>query len=477
MARVGDLGQIKSKHKAIIALLPYSLWRERDGDRRMMDALLGVVRVPNVGEFMAEPIATLLREAGPDFPNRVMTLMSPHADWLYLGRNANTVTRWAEAALAVSYSEEVGQSVIDALLQIARNKSLQPYIPVDIWAWLKKRPSLPPICEGRWVGTMAYVVCWVRELGDVEILESYFLLVWSEWNTIYPWGFTEMCTAIREDLCGIGMGSHREVLIKRLDHVLGQLDSGLEHLRQQSPLLHENHIPRARKEYGDLREVLLEVNKEASEILTRMSFGSTNSFGLLTHPQNPTRRSFVHFLSHAYSCPSTTPDPRTQLRTPNFIRTLVALGYPGPSSPIDLILSKRQLSGRVCRTCRRFCLCTILCITTYRFTPLFLNLLVLSSHPSPGSSWFSLNDSRSSILPLACGVPPASVAKFGGFDPPWYPNCVVESLPMLYTVCPAFSLTLGVAKASRTTTGGGNDRMTWTYTRCLAVSVHVSQIL
>ena len=169
-----------------------------------------------------------------------------------------------------------------------------------------------------------------------------------------------MCTSIREDLGGIGMGGHREVLIKRLDHVLGQLDSGLEHLRQQRPLLNENHIPQARKEYGDLREVLLAVNKEASEILTRMSFGSTNSFGLLTHPQNPTRRSFVHFLSHAYSCPSMTPDPRAQLRTPNFIRMLVALCYPGPSSPIDSILTGRRVRGRGCRICHRFRLCTIL---------------------------------------------------------------------------------------------------------------------
>jgi len=80
MARVGDLGQIKSKHKALLTLLPYLVLRERVGDHRMTDALLGVVRVPNVRKFMVQPIATLLGEAGPDFPNRVMTLMSPHAD-------------------------------------------------------------------------------------------------------------------------------------------------------------------------------------------------------------------------------------------------------------------------------------------------------------------------------------------------------------------------------------------------------------
>jgi len=308
MARVGDLDRIECKRKAIIALLPYSVWRERVGDHRMTDAILGIVRVPNVGVFMAQSISTLLRGGGPDFPNRVMILMSPYANWWFWTPNANTVTQWAEAALAVPYSEEVGQSVIDALLQIVSNGYLEPFIPVSMWAWLKKRPSLPPICNGRKMGAWGRVVRMVQELGDIEILESYFLLVWSEWNVIRQDGFTEMGTAIREDLGGIGMGRHREVLIKRLDHVLGQLDRGLGHLRQQNPLLDEGHIQKARERYGELREALLEVDKEASEILTRMSFRSTHSFDLLTHPQNPTRRSFVHFLSYAYSRPSTTLD-------------------------------------------------------------------------------------------------------------------------------------------------------------------------
>ena len=331
MVRVGDLDQIKSKGKAIIALLPYSVWREQIGDHGMTDAILGVVRVPNVREFMGRPIATLLGKAGSDFPNRVMTLMSPHADWWRQDRepNANTVTRWADASLAVPYyTEEVGRSVVDTLLQIASNNSLQPYIPASVWAWLKKRPSLPPICNGRNTGTWVDVVRRVRGLGDVEILESYFLLVWSEWNYIPSDSFTEMCTSVREDLGGIEVGRHREVLIKRLDHVLRQLDKGLGHLKQQNPTLDEDHIPEARERYGKLREALLEVDEEASQILARMSFGSTNSFDLLTHPQNPTRRSFVPFLSHSCSLPSTT----LNSHSPNSeLRTLLLHGFPSVS--------------------------------------------------------------------------------------------------------------------------------------------------
>jgi len=281
MARVGDLHQITSKHKAIIALLPYAVWRERVGDHRMADACLGVIRVPDMWMSLGRQITALLDEGGPDFPNRLVTLMFPYAHWRY-GPGTNTVTRWAEAALAVPYTEEVGQSVVDALLQIASYTFLQPYIPVDIWAWLKKQPTLPPICRGRRMRTVEPVVRRVRELRDIEILESYLLLVWSEWNSAPPDGFTEMRTSIREDLGGIWMERHREVLIKRLDHVLGQLDMGLGHLREPRPLLDEDHIRKARVQYEELREVLLEVDKGASEILTRTPFRLINLFNLLT---------------------------------------------------------------------------------------------------------------------------------------------------------------------------------------------------
>ena len=326
MARVEDLDQIWSKRKAINALFPYAVWRERGGDQRMVDAFLGIARAPGVGTFVAEPIVTaLFDEASPDSPTRVVTLVSPYVRWVTQRFNKNTVTWWAAAALAVPYTEEVGQGVVDALLQIASIDTLQPYIPVDIWAWLKKRPSLPPTCRGRSVGTMNYVVCRVRELGDVEILESYLFLVWSEWDATYPGGLTEMCSSIREDFGGIGMGSRREVLIKRLNHVLGQLDRGLGHLEQHKPILKESHIVAAKVEYTELKEVLLEVDREALETLTRMPSRLINLFKILTqgdahripldvHLCTPSPFSVVAYPQH--------PPPFTQ------IRTLYAHGFP-----------------------------------------------------------------------------------------------------------------------------------------------------
>jgi len=246
----------------------------------MADAFLGIARAPKIRELLTKQINTLFEEAHSNSPNRVVTFMSPYVQWGRFG--GNTVTWWAAAAMAVPHTEEVCQSVVDALLQIASVNRLEPYVPVEIWAWLKKQPSLPPICRGRDKGTMGHVVRRVRKLGDVDILESYLLLVWSEWDYIYDNGLAEMCTSIREDLGGIGMERHREVLIKRLDHVLRQLDRGLGYFKEQDPLLDEDHIQKAREQYKELKRVLLEVDREASEILTRTPFRLTNLSNLLT---------------------------------------------------------------------------------------------------------------------------------------------------------------------------------------------------
>ena len=282
MAQIKDLDRIWSKRKTLVALFPYVVWQDRYGSHRMVDAFLGITRAPNIGMFMAEPITTLFAETGSNSPIRVVSLLSPYANWDTWRLDGSTVALWAAAALAIPYTEEVGQSVIAALLQIATVYHLEQYVPAEIWAWLKRQPSLPPICRGRSVGTRDNVVRRVRELGDVEILESYFLLVWSEWDYVDWHGLRGMFTSIREDFNGIGMGRNREVLVKRLDHVLGELAKGLGHLKQQEPSLDEYHIPTAREDYKRLKDVLLEVDREALEILTRTPFRLYNSFNLLT---------------------------------------------------------------------------------------------------------------------------------------------------------------------------------------------------
>ena len=107
-----------------------------------------------------------------------------------------------------------------------------------------------------------------------------------------------MQISIREDFSGIGVWYHREGLIERLDHVLGQLARGLGYLKQHKPSITENHIQTAREQYGELKRVLLEVDGEAVNTLARAPLGLT-IFGLLvlTDVQNPTRPSCALYLS------------------------------------------------------------------------------------------------------------------------------------------------------------------------------------
>ena len=116
-------------------------------------------------------------------------LVSPYIRWDWLTCRGGLVQLWATAVSAVPDTEEVASSVVDTLLQIASQRDLLPHIPADTWLWLTKRPHLPPICLGRNAGTYAHVVKAVRALKDVEVLKSYFLLVWSEWNHFSPGSF------------------------------------------------------------------------------------------------------------------------------------------------------------------------------------------------------------------------------------------------------------------------------------------------
>jgi hypothetical protein len=303
IAQVESPEQIWSKRKAITALFPYAVWRERDGEHGMVDAVLGAARTSSSAEFMWNAVgpfsATLFGRAGPDSLNRVITLASPHMLPSIRGFDETMVTRWAATVSTVPYTEEVGQAVVDALLQIASIPSIQRHIPVDIWSRLNKRPSLPPVCRGRSRGSSGDVVCQVRALGDIGILKSYLFLVWSEWDHMgdsYRWpagptkaqadiqdrGLNEMRISIWEDFGGIEMGYHREDLIKRLDHVLEQLGQGLGHLKQQKPSIDEDEIRLAIEQYGELKEVLLEVDREATRTLTRTPSGLILLFGSLT---------------------------------------------------------------------------------------------------------------------------------------------------------------------------------------------------
>ena len=86
--------------------------------------------------------------------------------------------------------------------------------------------------------------------------------------------------------------SHRDDLIKHLDHIQGQLERGLGYFQQQRPEIDEDCIERNKERYGRLKTALLRVDERAMEILTRMPLRlilfdqCTNSCGCLRNPFN-----------------------------------------------------------------------------------------------------------------------------------------------------------------------------------------------
>ena len=276
MAEDEDHRPLRSKRKAISALLPYAVWQERDGQPEMLNAILRTAKASKILRFMwhhvDEFVSTLVSEASP----RAIILTSPHIPWdLSTGRD-DLIQQWAAAASVVQYTEEVARGVVDTLLQIVSEGGL---VPIHLWSWLAKCPPLPPICRGRFVGSHAWVVNTVRALGDVGVFKSYLLVVWSEWDNLWSDGFDEMGTCILEDFAAVGMGHHRADLIQRLDHVLGQLDPGLESLEQHNLDLYRFNLQTGKDQYQRLKETLLEINAKA---ISRTSRSAIMSLRVLT---------------------------------------------------------------------------------------------------------------------------------------------------------------------------------------------------
>jgi len=294
MADTGDLLTLRGSHKAITTLLPYAAWQERDGQPEMLDAFLCAARVTTVLGFTWYRAIRFADVLPFKATLHAMVLALPHIPWNGVPERGDLVQRWVATVSAVAYTEEVAQSVVDALLRISSREELSQHITFDAWSWLKKRPSLPPLCMGRRYGTYLEIVKAVQGLGDIEVLKSYLVIVWSEYDALQDGGFDEMCISIPKDFGGIGMGHHRADLIQRLDYVLGQLDLGIEHLN--IPRSEEYRFTRMKDQYGKLRDILLEVNVEA---IARASYPMIIFLSVLTQADT------CRIPRDVYVCPST----------------------------------------------------------------------------------------------------------------------------------------------------------------------------
>ena len=283
MAKTGDPDELRSKCKAITALLPYAVWREQDGEPAMLGTFICAAWASGMMYFTWHRIdrfaGTMLSEASP----RAIVLASPHIPWYLLTDRRDLVRHWAAATCVVPYTEEVAQCVVDTLLQIASRKKLLPCITADLWMWLTRLPSLPPVCAGRYYATYPHVAKAVRKLGDIEVLKSYLLLTWSEWDALWNEGFAEVCASILVDFCGTRMKHHRVDLVERLDHVLRELDLGLEYLQERNSNLREYDFQQMVYQYRRLREVI-----------TRESLPTVTFFHILTPAETQRNPHNIH---------------------------------------------------------------------------------------------------------------------------------------------------------------------------------------
>ena len=260
MVEAADPNPILSKRKAVCTLLPYAILLEQDGQQGMIDAIFCAARASGSSKFMWRHIALyisrLFETWSPTSLNRVIVLVSPYVHWPGALNNTLAVARWVAAVSVIPYTEEIGQSVVDGLFHIACVDLLRPHIPIEIWGWLKRQPSLPPVYRKAPKGGELTTLLYVRGLGDIQLLKSYFILIWTDRWT--PYGVaTETEGFLREDFGGIEMESHRRDLIDRLDHVLERLDQRLEGCEESL----KYDLEAAKGRYTRFKIVLRELNE------------------------------------------------------------------------------------------------------------------------------------------------------------------------------------------------------------------------
>ena len=177
MVGATDPDPIFSKRKAINALVPYAISLKRDGQEAMVDVISLAATASQSGRFIWHhigPYTTILfDEPSPPTLNLIITLASSHVPWEEL-HDGTAVTRWAWAASALPDTECGRGPVADHCPRLPT--ALHSYQHLGM---AEQRPSLPPVCWARFMGTKDDVR-YVRALGDIEILKSYLLLVWLE---------------------------------------------------------------------------------------------------------------------------------------------------------------------------------------------------------------------------------------------------------------------------------------------------------
>jgi len=122
-----------------------------------------------------------------------------------------------------------------------------------------------------------------------------------------------MSILLKEVFCGIEIGYYRKDLL--LDHILGQLDLGLDHFQQHKPGLNEFTVLDIKNQYRSLKGILLEVDGEATDEFNHEHPRSAIFFSTNFHKQveGATQHSCVQFLFYIHSCISSKTIPLPHL--------------------------------------------------------------------------------------------------------------------------------------------------------------------
>jgi len=205
----------------------------------------------------------MLAEGSSPTLKRAAILALPYLElaWLDSDEMSGFTELWISAADALKDMEGVCQAVVDVLLQMAFFHTVRTHITPKAWSWLNKRPALPPRCRGRLLCSIgSNVLPAIRARNDIELLASYLITMWSEWDCAGDWAFEGMCQALLEEFRGDDdeVREHRMDLLARLNSVLGELGRGLAYLRVWNPDMQPDELEIIRKRYRELKRILVQ---------------------------------------------------------------------------------------------------------------------------------------------------------------------------------------------------------------------------
>ena len=149
MVQATDPNPILRKRKVLSTLFSYAVYLARGRERGMVDTISRVARASRstylefIWNHIGMYITPLFGKPTPLSPNSVVVSTFHHIPRRGKLVDEDAVTRRLAATSAALYTQEIGWSVVDALLQVVSMHSLRPHIPIGMWVRLVKWPSPP----------------------------------------------------------------------------------------------------------------------------------------------------------------------------------------------------------------------------------------------------------------------------------------------------------------------------------------------